>query len=722
MQAIGEDGRNAFAAKAKEVTEVELKLDPGLVGFRTLTDLCTILNDNPGLIAKHFPDLAHRFEGVLSRSEWDREDRFRVSWVDFAHRSQIVAQMQNHLHGRSGPNILHLAGLSGVGKTRTVREACQAEDLGGVLYVPRYEVFTDRFLRHLTRHETLIARVVIDEVPLSEVASFTARVHDFAHRLRFITIGPARREERSRPSANILILPEPDTREGILAVVRQAGIGLNEAVLQSIADFSAHDLRLALMLVDATARDGEFRDLPIQDGTEVWKRVTRLFQDHFSDVDAFRQFYPYLTISVDIGYAGEYRHELEHVANQFDVPVPRLDEAIAAATPCGLGVKTPHFFEAAPRALAGHLFRHFVWSGLQPRVREFLSVSPDRLLRRFAERCQECVGPERQEMEEALQGFFNSALGDKEITRLAERERSRLFKAWAEFDPAHGLAWLHEAVGHASSEQLAALDGNTDGSGGWRGRRQVVWLCENLACFGQYFRDCEEILFRLAQVETEPSIGNNSTGVWRELFGPILAHTEVPFIDRAAILLERLQSTTAETLPLIMAAGVGALSPVGMRMAPPTVVGGRLVPEPWRPCTYQELRDLQRSFATDFLQGVRGFPPDLYQRAAAMLIDNLTPFLNLGLFEPLRMALETAANNDEVRLQLRLELEKRIRFRDEVQASGNRSAADQAYLDRMRQWSAELAPNDLLLRVKELTAKDYWSVVPLQGPAKQVHG
>ena len=66
-------------------------------------------------------------------------------------------------------------------------------------------------------------------------------------------------------------------------VVRRAGDGLSEPVLESIARFAAQDLRLALMLVEASRQGGEFRDLPIQDGEEVWKRVTHLFRDRLGN-------------------------------------------------------------------------------------------------------------------------------------------------------------------------------------------------------------------------------------------------------------------------------------------------------------------------------------------------------------------------------------------------------------------------------------------------------
>ncbi|MGL4554065.1 MAG: hypothetical protein ACRC33_23125, partial [Gemmataceae bacterium] len=479
---------------------------------------------------------------VLTRDEWEAEDRqgFGVPWVEFQGRSLLVGNIRTHLRSQSAPNTLHLAGLSGVGKTRTVLEACRGQDeFAGVLYVPRYEFFTERFLRQLTRGAAAVL-VVIDEVPLEELRTFTSRVGGFAQRLRFVTIGPAHRNDRGRPSSNILMLPEPDTEEGVLQVVQEAGFSLPRPVLQSIARFASHDLRLALMLVEATREDSTLRDIPIEDGEEVWHRVTGLFRTQLGDLQAFRANYPYLTVAIDLGVKGEARGELEYIAKEFGVASARLDEATSFAAPCGLGVTAPSFFEPVPRALAGHLFRQRVWRPISNRLDTFLSGMPDRLLRRFIERCQECVGPERDEIEEGLARYFHSALGVPDVRRLADREASRLFKTWAELDPDRGLSRLRRAVEAASDGELAALTGDPDGSGGWRGRRQIVWLCEGLASFGDHFPACEAVLFRLAQIETEPSIGNNSTQTWRAMFHPVLAFTETPFPDRADLLLRRL--------------------------------------------------------------------------------------------------------------------------------------------------------------------------------------
>jgi hypothetical protein len=458
------------------------------------------------------------------------------------------------------------------------------------------------------------------------------------------------------------------------------------------------------MLVEATKQDGTFRDLPIEDGEEVWRRVTNLFRFRLGNLEAFRSHYPYLTVAIDIGVQGELRNELQEVAKQFNIDVERLDEAIASATPCGLGLRTTTFFESSPRALAGHLFRQRIWNSLQPRLPTFLGTLPDRLLRRFVERCQDCAGPERAEMEAALADFFRNELGPPGVTQLVDRGRSRLFKAWAELDPIRGLEWLRQATEHASHKELAALDGDPDGSGGWRGRRQVVWLCENLVCFGEHFADCESILFRLTLHETEPSIGNNSTSIWQNLFRPILAGTEVPFDQRLPILMRRLRAATIDELPLVLGAVLGVVEAPGFRWEPPAVVGGRLVPPQWKPKTWNELHSLQRAAGSQFLDAIFQLEDQRRFVALRFVVDNLGVFLRNGLLQHFRLVLRPEQMDDALRRRLVVQLEQQIGF-STLRDRDNRSDPT---LHSLQEWLANLTPSSLASRARDLTAQDHW--------------
>ena len=722
LQDLSQGDRDAMSEAARELAE-ERGFKPEQIEFRWNEALSAQLNEYPNLIAIHLPRLATQLRGLHALREWERVDSagFAVPWVNFGGRTALAERITAHLLGREGPNVLHLAGFSGIGKTRTVLEACRipthqdkrgrdVQELLGVFYLPRFTDLSPEIWRYL-EDEGRHVQLVIDEVPLADLDGLISRLAPLAERVRVVTIGPALRMDAGRrlSDPNVLLLPEPDTEAGVLAVARAAGEGLPEPVLRSIAEASAHDLRLALLLVRATRRSGEFHNAPVVDTDGIWRRLMSVFGAELGDTAHFRSHYEALTSCIDVGHAGHFAEELAYVADYFQIPLRDLERSVDVAGQCGLGNVTPSFFEAVPRALAAQVFQDWVWRRVRADLARFHGGMPERLQRRFLERCQECRGQVREEVQRILGDYFLAGLAGGDITQLSEREPSRLFQAWAEFDPGRGLVWLREAARHATPDQLASLDGYPDGSGGWRGRRQLVWLCQNLASFAEYFNDCEEILFRFAQTETEEGIGNNSTRVWQSLFEPRLAHTEVPFAERWPRLLDRLRAATPDTLPLILGAAFEGISPMPSGQPyPPRVVGGRVVPERWRPENPEQLHGLWLWAARQLLGVIRDLPEPVQEPALAGVVDQLGSFLRLGLLEEVRGLLAGERLTERLRRALLAAIDQWTAFDRELAERGEEPRGVTTEL--LSRWRADLAPPDLPTRVRDVTAQDYWAI------------
>jgi len=511
LQPILQEQRDAMYHKRDELA-TKLGFDPKHILFVWNDALALLLESHPCLIPEFLPDLAHRLRGILTIDQWRQESPdgrgLSVDWVSLDGRDDLKRRIQEHLLAREGTPVLHIAGISGIGKTRSVLQACLDNgELGNTLYAPDLAMLSPEFLRHVESKDVCV-RLIIDEVGLEDFGHLAYRFRDMQERVRLLTIGPARRAERKRAlDPMLIILDEPDAEKGVLDVVVHAAPSLQLDVQQSIAHVAGHDLRLALLLAFATRDNPELRQIPVKNLDEVWKRVTTLFVDRVG-TEQFSDRYELLTSVIDIGWSGRFRAEVEYLAQHFGLNVDELDRTIQNAHECGLGVRTSSFFEPGPRTLALWVFFDRLWPRLSATLDQFLAQMPsDRLRRRFIERCQEVPTEYRDEMLNRVGNFFLNYLGQPTLSRLAEREQSRVFEAWAETDPDRGLAWLELAVKSATDDDLSHFSGAPDGSGGWSGRRQIVWLCEHLACFSEYFWQCEAILFRLAQVETErPSV------------------------------------------------------------------------------------------------------------------------------------------------------------------------------------------------------------------------
>ncbi len=119
---------------------------------------------------------------------------------------ELASRIQEHLLGTADPNVIHLAGWSGIGKTRTALNACLEESgLEGVLYFPTLESFTAEAEDYLARSEGIRAAVVIDEVEISDWSDLRARAAHLADRIRIVTIGSGTKEGVSLRDGVILV-------------------------------------------------------------------------------------------------------------------------------------------------------------------------------------------------------------------------------------------------------------------------------------------------------------------------------------------------------------------------------------------------------------------------------------------------------------------------------------------------------------------------------------
>lgn len=691
---------------------------PACVEFRWNDGIAAAANWHLNLACAHLPRIAERLTGVSRVSQWVRESpECRVAWVNLNGRDDWKEKIRSHMLSAQLPSVMHVAGLSGVGKTRTAIEACIESDAASeALYVADFaSIDNGPLLKHAQSSGNFL-RLIVDEMSIDESVQLAQRFEGCPERVRILTIGPAKRQKSPVPAhQSILVMEEPEER-GVLKIVQAAGRNLPPEVQSSIAKWSAHDLKLALFLVRVAIEDSTGNVMPFYGLDDVWDRVVRLFRKELENAPGFARAYETLTTAVDVGWKDEFREEIEYLSAHFGISLSELDRAIGSADSMGLGLRTPRFFEAVPRALAIWIFSDRAWTTVAGTVDKFVGgMKSERLRRRFLERCHEVTGPRREEVHDAVSRFFLKFLGQPHLLRLAEREVSRVFEAWAELDPERGLPWLVRAAESTSDDELRKFDGSNDWSGGWRGRRQIVWLCEHLACFDEYFWDCERVLFRLAQVETEERVGNNSLNTWREMFLPVLSNTEKPFPERWDRLIRRLLQANERTVDLVLSAITHTFEHHGFRSVPPAVVGGRIVPKAWRPETQSELREHKRTAAREFLASIAQLPTSFARRAVESVIDHFSRFAYLDVFTEMRTAFAVVADDEAIERRLRAQLDAAILWEERYRE------VPWPLVEPMRAWRAELQPRDIRAQIVDLTARDYWSVYDRAKETKTDH-
>ena len=209
---------------------------------------------------------------------------------------------------------------------------------------------------------------------------------------------------------------------------------------------------------------------------------------------------------------------------------------------------------------------------------------------------------------------------------------------------------------------------------------------------------CEAILFRLAQhYETEPSIGNNGTAIWQNLFKAILAGTKVPFPERLPLLLRRLREATAEQQPLVLGAAMAAVESHYSGLPMPPRAGGRVVPPPWQPATFQELEELRRNAGRQIVDVIAAFPPER-SLPALQAVDSLHVFIWLRLVPQFGRRSSRLGRWSSCAALRRAS--RKFHHTPGQQQCGRKWRA-------LREWLKELSPQDLAGRIRNLTSQGH---------------
>lgn len=273
-----------------------------------------------------------------------------------------------------------------------------------------------------------------------------------------------------------------------------------------------------------------------------------------------------------------------------------------------------------------------------------------------------------------------------------------------ETEPAVYLPMLRRVVESANHEQLTSVEKWT--GAGWGPRRELVWLAERLAQFAELFEDAEAILYKLSVHECEPSIGNNATGVWKQLFRLQLSGTALPLTNRLAVLRKRLATADDQSAEPIGYALGAILNFMGTRTLGPPIVAGRIPPAEWYPKTQQELNEAI-SGGLRMLKDASKHPNQGISKASREAILGAIQFLvNRGYLDPVRQVFAPEDLSEHARALLVSELKQSF-ARKEAAKDGSEGVPN-SYLAQVQGWIGELEPTTFHGKLMEAVGPDPW--------------
>lgn len=662
------------------------------------------------------------------QKEYDNYD----TWIDTVTSVNLIPEIQGHLLSGEVVEPLLLCGFSGIGKTRTVLQACaQDGELSNALIFDSFNDFSEVFQQYLRNYLRSSAEepvyLIVDNIKIDDWYDLKASIKPYknAHAVAIAEMGV----EDQRTDFPMLRM-EPCKEDDVVRIIKNAHPSLDEEDLHAIFRLSDNDLRFALLIAYAYERAPDrcgwnIREMK-SDTTSASRIVNRIMHqvEGLSDNEAVKVF----SMFVDFGYQNNGRSELEFLSRYFHMSEAFLKQRIDICIGHRLGIQKGNYFELSPRALARFLFSEN-FSKLIMDFPSFMEQIPTQEMRiRFFERARECGSVTWEEVKGALAPWFQNKYGKtrwdifpgldgKNIARLSIGDdvlfSAREAMTYVEFVPEVGLPWLLSLI-TAGKENLDSFSGYNSG------RREIVWTCEHLACFHDFFGKCEQILFYLGLHETEQGISNNSRGVWSDLFGLLQSNTEVSFEDRFLLLLSRMQNYHDEwdTSMIDKALGV-ALSWGGTRLLPPKMIGGRLTPENWAESHIKNLSDLisihERALSylhESYNSLSRTMRQVVFYRLKAEMRNYTAPMIGAYapfLREEYRRTLEQFAETQDDRLQIIIEIENQTTFlkmlkeKDKEESGG---ITNQNLF--LQQWKDSLSETDFVSRLKVLLSKNIY--------------
>ncbi len=660
------------------------------------SDLADWANRFPGLVANHFgrPLTIARHWRAWQASELAVTPAY-VLPPDWRTRFEAI---QNHLRFPSQPSeaVLPVQGAAGVGKSRLAFEAIrQLPGATDLALVTNDDEPARQAALWLVNSGQEFAILVADECTVQGRFHVSQIVKGHEHRIRVIAIDNSGEPPPGGAPGIWLEQIASDTTEVVLqtnfplvpAERRRAYAGLSEGYIRLAADLCRHDAAMTAV--------GGF-------GPAI-SSLQEYYRSRIPDKD---QIIVEAIALVDrIGHSDDRAYQLELLATLTGIDPSHARQAVHRLKDApGFVAVTPRYFYVTPQIIAEIAFHRAWrrWAALN--AQSFLEKIPDALRPSFELRVR---GIADLEVRSIVSAHFRQRVADLAPHDLGDYERIKPLLDLVETDPARYLSLLVRLVNDASREELLAISG--ENTTGHRARRGMVWMAERLASFPEYFESAELILRRLAIAETERGIGNNATGIWRQLVRMYLSGTAVPFQIRFGHFKALVYSDEQER-DLALGAFPRLLDMHVSRMGTPTLVGGRIPPPDWLPATFEE-RAACIALVIDFVAELLAKPDPFADAGWRYLQEQMRFLLAARQLDRLQTMIQRNPVPEPLLGPWLEAIDNFLEYERGIESDGIEPVSEkdhEEYCKRVKAWQQSLIPDDFGGRLRGIVGKDIW--------------
>ena len=648
--------------------------------------LATWLSQYRGLVVKHFRPYLEPFNHIES---WGQgATAITKTYVPVTEWQPVVAALEHHcdLSRSAHEPVLCIQAQPGTGKTRVVYEVLRARPaLHGIVLYTNGAEHALALARSVLNDRSCRIVLVADECPVDTRVAINSLLMAVRDRCRIVCIDNSF-DRPATGSAEYQLDKMPPT--ALAEILRVNFPAVPEERRRAYVEFSDGYVRFASDLCKNDAQIAAKGGLQPAFGNIRGYLTSRLRQDY--------DFVIALSLLTKLGCAGQVREQIGGLSRALGLDEAAMRRSLnAVKEQIGFVVRTPDYYYVTPELVAQICFEDAWARWVNPNIEHFLGQLDRELLDSFQKRVARSGAPE---VRQALSGFFRRWAQQLSTEHLLDQEAMLRFEVLVNTDPDAYLPILADLIAAAPESQIPGVadqwEGNTI-------RRRLVWLAERLASFPEYFRPAETILLKLALYESELSLGNNATNIWRHLFRIALSGTAVPFSERQDLLKTRIFTEDERISSLALSALSEIFNYHAFKLVGPSTVAGRIVPSEWRPGTYEELRTYENQAFGLLSDVVQSEDRHLNSKAIDIVIQHVRRLLGLNYLEPLR-SLITCASLSSAQLPRLLEGIDHFLEYDAPKADND------DYAGSVRQWVETLIPQDFHGRVVSLIGKQPW--------------
>ena len=485
-------------------------------------------------------------------------------------------------------NSLRITGLSGLGKTRIIKEYFEKHNSAQTkfLYIDAgpFENRSSKITEEISniRNSDYSPVLIIDNCPSSLQNDLNTEVINSKIVLVTLNHDPEEGDESC-----IKLSPE-HFKEIIPKIIKDLFPFLTDQDVKKIEDFAQGFPNIAVLLSEQLSQNsatlGRLNKEDLIDkllGINKTDYETRYILRACSLFSYFG-FYEHLSFQRD--FIAKNKKLCQTNIEDFDLAIARFNEVCKRFLDRGLLERRGRYLFLKPIPLALELAKE--WWQFLPNDPNFINplleeISTNKLAIPLCEQTAKLdFVPEAKNTVKSLCGE-QGPFGQAEV--LNTKEGSRLFRALVEVNPQETVKTLERVFRNWTKEDLKGII---------EGRRNLVWALEKLCFREETFDQAAEILLDFGAAENEPEIGNNSTSQFIHLFQIFLPATEASLEKRFEFLKRQLNNEDPDYLEIVLKAlGRGLKARDFRRMGGAEYQGSGPTLKDYKPTNYSEIHN-----------------------------------------------------------------------------------------------------------------------------------